>query len=244
MSLESDVANLVTQTNALLDYFKTRKAGIDQAVATAIAAVPNLERTWYVNQQTGDDTAAGTAAAPLKTIDKAVANTPAGGSCLIRLQADYLHSTAIVAAQRVVNIMTDTTGVKRKLTLTYQTDGTSAYLSGIGLPSWGSLGLRDVTLVLPSPAGIVPPPSGSANSVIKTYSSSIVSMLALKLDSCDVQAPADFVGFLMPGSANGVVLEVISTSTPSGFAGRYVTGVAGGAASNTLGNVVTNLASL
>ncbi|MFG0552140.1 hypothetical protein [Pseudomonas sp. yb_9] len=244
MSLESEIAALSSKVTSLIDYFNGKKAGIDASVSAAVAAIPLLERVWYVNQQTGDDNAAGGVNTPLKSIDKAVANTPAGGMCLIRLQTDYEHSTAVVSTQRVVNITTDVSGVKRKLTLKYITDGTNSYLSGIGLPSWGSLGLREITLVLPSPAGVVPTPGGSANCLIKIYSSSVVAMLGLKLDACEVQAPADFIGYLMPGTANGAVLQVTSTSMPSGFGGRYVTGVASGTASNTMSNIVTNLATL
>lgn len=244
MSLESDVANLVTQTNALLTWFQAQKNSIAAAVSAAIAAVPNNERTWYVNQLTGDDSAAGTINAPLKTIDKALANTPACGICTVRLQADYVHSTAIVSNVRVLNIMNDITGVKRKLTLTYQSDGAASSLAGFGLPSFAGLGLREVILVLPSPAGVVPTPTGSANILIKTYSSAVTSILSLKLDSCEVQAAADFAGFLMPFANNAAVLESVATSYPSGFGGRYISGVASGTASNTLSNVVTNLATL
>lgn len=244
MSLESEIAALSSKVTSLIDYFNGKKAGIDASVSAAVAAIPLLDRTWYVNQLTGDDNAAGTANAPLKSIDKAAANTPAGGTCLILLQADYEHATAVVATQRVINITSDVSGIKRKLTLKYITDGTNSYLSGFGLPSWGSLGLREITLVIPSPAGVVPTPAGSANCLIKIYSSRIVAMLGLKLDACEVQAPADFVGYLIPGTANGAVLQITSTSVPSGFGGRYVIGVASGTASNTLGNLVTNLATL
>ncbi|MBA1195483.1 hypothetical protein G7007_21985, partial [Pseudomonas entomophila] len=68
MSLESTVADLVTATNALLATFSGKKNEINAALAAAIAAVPSNTKRYWVNQISGDDTAAGTAEAPLKTI--------------------------------------------------------------------------------------------------------------------------------------------------------------------------------
>ncbi|MCT4497632.1 hypothetical protein N0U25_07495 [Pseudomonas sivasensis] len=244
MSLESEIANLVTKATDLIAYFTGKKAAIDQAVSAAIAAVPALDRTWFVNQLTGDDSGPGTAAAPLKSIDKAISNTPAGGYCNVRLMSDYVHATNPVAT-RVLNISSDVSGTKRKLNLAYQLSAEGAYsLSGFGMTSGGGLGFLDITLVLPTPVGLNPAPVGTANVLIKTYSSSIVSAYALKLVACDVQAPAEFSGALVTANNNAVSLEVMTTTFPSSFGGRYVQGVASGTASNTLSNVLTNLASL
>ncbi|MEG0858974.1 MAG: hypothetical protein RSD81_06525 [Pseudomonas sp.] len=244
MSLETDVANLVTKTTDLIAYFNGKKAGIDAAVAAAVAAVPLMERIWYVNQLSGDDSAAGTLNAPLKTIDKAASNTPAGGVCVVRLQTDYVHSTALVSALRVLNILSDVVGTKRKLSLVYRSDGEFPYLSGFGLPTWGAIGLKDIQLVYPSPAGMNPAPVGSANAMLKIYSANVSSIIALKLDACDVQAPADFSGCMMPANGNAIAFESIATSYPTGWAGRYISGVAAGTDTKTLSNVMTNLATL
>lgn len=244
MSLESEIANLVTKATDLLTYFNGKKAAIDQAVSAAIAAVPALDRTWFVNQLTGDDSAPGTSAAPLKSIDKAINNTPAGGYCNIRLMTDYVHSTN-PAGSRVLNISSDVSGTKRKLILTYQLSPEGAYsLSGFGMTTGGGLGFLDVALVLPTPVGLSPAPAGTANVLIKTYSSGVVSIYALKLVACDVQAPAEFSGALVTANNNAVALEVMTTTFPSSFGGRYVQGIASGTASNTLSNVLTNLVSL
>ncbi|WP_445672429.1 hypothetical protein [Pseudomonas inefficax] len=244
MSLESDVANLVTQTNALLTWFQAQKTSIAAAVAAAIAATPEMSKTFYINQLTGDDTNPGTAALPLKSIAKAVSNTPNGGLLTIYLQADYVHNSAGSFSQRQLNVLSDVSGTKRKLTIGYQTADSATYLSGFTPLGFGQVGLRDITLVLPSPTGLAVQPFTAANSLLRIVGSSVVGMIGLKLDNCEVQAPADFVGALMPSTSSAAVFESINTSYPSGFGGRYIMGVPGGTVSNTLSNVVTNLASL
>ncbi|EOG3619348.1 hypothetical protein ACK9U2_001183 [Pseudomonas putida] len=244
MSLESDVANLVTQTNALLTWFQARKTEIAAAVASAIAAVPEMSKIYYVNQLTGDDSNAGTATSPLKSIAKAVSNTPNAGLLTICLQTDYVHNSAGNFSQRQLNIVSDTGGTKRKLIIGYQQSDSATYLGGFTPLAFGAVGLREITLVLPSPAGMAVQPFTAANSLLRIAGSSVVGMISLKLDACEVQAPGDFVGALIPSAGSAAVFESVNTSYPSGFGGRYIMGVASGTASNTLSNVVTNLATL
>lgn len=245
MSLESEVANLVSNTSKLIDYFNTKKAGIDASVAAAVAAVPNMYRVWYVNQQTGDDAAVGTQAAPLKSIEKAIASTPVGGTCAVRLMSDYVHTSVPLVMSAALNISSDQAGVKRKFSLIYKLEAEGNYsLTGFGLTSGSSLGWLDITLVLPSPVGLNPVPSGGPNAMVKAHASYVVTFCSIKFSSCDVQAPADFVGFLMIALNNACAFEAVGTSFPTNFAGRYIQGVAAGAAANTLPNVLTNLPTL
>lgn len=244
MSLESDIANLVTKTESLIAYFNSKKAGIDAAVAAAIAATPEMSKTFYVNQLTGDDNNTGTAASPLKSISKAISNTPNGGLLTIYLQTDYVHNSAGSFSQRQLNIASDIVGTKRKLSIGYQSADATTYLAGFTPLAFGAVGLRDITLVMPSPAGLAVQPFTAANSLLRIVGASVVSMISLKLDACEVQAPADFVGALIPSASSAAVFESVNTSYPSGFGGRYIMGVASGTASNTLPNVITNLATL
>ncbi|MGE8395629.1 hypothetical protein HFV04_013030 [Pseudomonas sp. BIGb0427] len=245
MSLETDVANLVTKTTDLISYFNGKKAGIDAAVAAAVAAVPNMERTWFVDYLAGDDQGAGNLQTPFKTINKAVASTPVGGACNIRLMSDYTHSGALVVSVDRLNICSDTPGVKRKFNMSYYlgADGNNG-LSGFALASSSSLGFLDLTLTLPSPAGITPAPGGTANVMLKSYSTQITSSQALKFAACDVQMAADFGGWLMLQHVNAVILQAVSTNFSSTFPGRYIFGVAAGTPSKDLSNVLTNLATL
>ena len=245
MSLETDVANLVTKTTDLISYFNGKKAGIDAAVAAAIAAVPNMERTWFVDLLAGDDNGVGSVEKPFRTINKAVASTPAGGVCNVRLMSDYTHSGALTIPLSKLNICSDTPGVKRKFNITYYLagDGNNG-LSGFVLTSGAGLGFLDITLTLPSPSGVTPTPVGTANIMLKSYSVQIVACQSLKFAACDVQMASDFTGYLMLFHNNAVIFQAVSTSFPAAFPGRYIFGVAGGTPSKDLSNVLTNLATL
>lgn len=245
MSLETDVANLVTKTTDLISYFNGKKAGIDAAVAAAVAAVPNMERTWFVDLLAGDDNGVGSVEKPFRTINKAVASTPAGGVCNVRLMSDYTHSGALTIPLSKLNICSDTPGVKRKFNITYYLagDGNNG-LSGFVLTSGAGLGFLDITLTLPSPSGVTPTPVGTANIMLKSYSVQIVACQSLKFAACDVQMASDFTGYLMLFHNNAVIFQAVSTSFPAAFPGRYIFGVAGGTPSKDLSNVLTNLATL
>ncbi|CAI8780265.1 hypothetical protein [Pseudomonas donghuensis] len=245
MSLETDVANLVTKTTDLISYFNGKKAGIDAAVASAVAAVPNMERSWFVDFLAGNDKGVGSAQEPFKTINQAVASTPVGGVCNVRLMSDYTHSGALLVSLNKLNICSDTPGVKRKFNISYYLagDGNNG-LSGFVLASGEGLGFLDITLTLPSPSGVTPPPVGTANIMLKSYSVQIVACQALKFAACDVQMAADFSGYLMLYHNNAVIFQAVTTSFPAAFPGRYIFGVAGGTPSKDLSNVLTNLATL
>jgi len=245
MSLETEVAALTATAKSLIDYFASRKTSIDLAVAAAVAAVPAMERNWYVNQVTGSDDNVGTAAAPFASIDKALSSTPVGGICNVRLQADYIHTKNTVVSVRNPNILSDVTGTKRKFSLTYQLDQLGSYfLTGFLASSSTSIGFLDITQVMPSPAGLNPVPTGTANIMLKSSSTQIAAVQALKYASSEMQMAADFVGCLALQHSNAIVLQVVSTTFPSGFAGRYLYGVAAGALPKDYPNVMTNLASL
>ncbi|MDM9555664.1 hypothetical protein QU926_18755 [Pseudomonas asiatica] len=245
MSLETEISALTATAKSLIDYFTGKKTGIDQAVAAAVAAVPAMERNWYVNQVTGSDDNVGSAAAPFASIDKALNSTPVGGICNIRLQADYIHTKNSVVSVRNLNILSDVTGTKRKFSLTYQLDQLGAYfLTGFLASSSSSIGFLDVTQVMPSPAGLNPAPAGTANVMLKSGSTQIAAVQALKYASSEMQMAADFAGCLALQHSNAIILQVVSTTFPSGFAGRYLYGVPAGALPKDYPNVMTNLASL
>ncbi|MDH0133535.1 hypothetical protein N7381_09780 [Pseudomonas asiatica] len=246
MSLESDVANLTTQVTSLITYFNGKKAGIDAAVAAAIAAVPAGLKNYYINALTGDDTAVGTAAAPLKTLDKALSSTPVGGVCVAFLQTDYVLNVALNIDGRFLHLRSDTSGVKRKVTCNYYltSDGSATYLAGLVMYNGAQIMTTDLTFVLPSPAGFAPVPTGFVNALFKTNSSGGTVICAVKMSSCDVTAPADFVGWMVGSPNCAIIFEVLNVSFPAGFGGRYVQNVASGTSPATLPNLLTNLATL
>lgn len=246
MSLESTIADLVTKTTNLLDYFNNKKAGIDAAVAAAIAAVPANLKVFYVNQLTGVDTNVGSTSAPLKTLDRALYNTPVGGVCRVYLQDDYTMSSNINVDGRFLTIFSDVTGTRRKLIPVYYlaAEGTANYLSGFPIMNGGQIMMQDIVIPIPSSAGLAIAPTGFTCSMFKTTSNGGTPIVAVKMTQCEVTAPADFPGALLGVPNSAVVFEVLAVSFPVGFNGRYLFGVSAGTASNTLPNVLTNLSTL
>lgn len=246
MSLESDVANLVTKTESLISYFNTKKAGIDSAVAAAIAAVPGNYKRFYVHPVTGLDTNEGTAEKPLKTIDKAISNTPYGGTVDIFLQADYPMQTNITVDSRFIHFRSDVSGLKRKVTsVYYQTgDNSATYMAGMVMFNGAQIMASDITFVFPSPAGQNPVPLGFTNSFFKTNSNAGNVLAPVKLSSCEVQAAADWIGWVVGSPNSAIIFEILGVTFPAGFSGRYIYGTTAGANPNTLSNLLTNLTTL
>lgn len=245
MSLESQIADLVSATNSLLTNFNNKKASIDTAVAAAIAAVPLMSKTFYVDQVAGVDTADGGLAAPLKTIQKAMSNTPVGGVCRVLLAGDYVLDINASIDLRCLDVGSSVPGTKRKLTLGHSlsSDG-SMRLNGFTFSNGAGLMLGDITLVLPSPAGITPAPPAFNNSVFKTGSSGSTPLLSVKLSGVDVQSAADSTATLFLLLSSAIIFEAVGSTFPSGFAGRYIGGISAGTAVNTHNNILSNLTSL
>lgn len=93
MSLETSIANLVAIggqnltlpqqiANAAQDKLAEMAAAYQGHLSSLLVAVS-------VDQVNGLDTNAGTAAAPLKTLQKALSLTPRGGMCVVTLLGDY-----------------------------------------------------------------------------------------------------------------------------------------------------------
>ncbi|UVL65717.1 DUF1565 domain-containing protein [Pseudomonas sp. B21-031] len=253
MSLESDVANLVTQTNSLLAYFQTRKAGIDAAVAAAIAASPETSRSWYVDPVNGLDTNKGTQAEPFKTINKAIAVTPPSGVCTAYVMDDYDMPAGIGSLNSVLILVgVAKNGVRPKLKPKYitSTDAnniTTTNMTGFNMYLASNLiSIRDMDIYLPSPAGFTPAPNNArAGSFFRGFSSvNVPTVFNVSLENVAVTMAADWFGNFIGVTSSSVVLATTNVSFPSGFAGRYVSNVAAGALVKDLGHVMSNLASL
>ena len=247
MSLESDVANLSTQVTSLIDYFKAKKAGIDSSVAAAIAAVPETTRNWYVDQVAGLDTNPGTAALPFRTIEKCLASTPNSGVCGVYLLKDYdlASQVDITCSLLVVKGATGVEQLRAKYYTNINNGVSETRLGGFAFQRQGAnIELRELTLTLPSPAGITPLNS-RANSLLRTFGSySVPPVMGVQMNTVVVQKAADFMGYLISASASCVALGCGSVSFPSDFAGRYIDGIAAATDTKTLTRVMTNLATL
>lgn len=245
MSLESQIADLVTEAKGLIATFNGKKNEINAAVAAAIAAIPLNEKSFYINAISGDDKNPGTAEAPLKSLKQALYNTPAGGFVICYLQGDYVLDTQVAVNSRSMSVCSDVAGVKRKLRCNYYTTSEgSTWQGGFVAYNSGMVMLTDIQLNLPSPAGLSPAPSSSKNFVFMSNSSGGTPILPVKLSGCEVLAPSDWVGNLVAASASAIVFEASNTTFPANFGGRYISGIAAGANPASLTNVLTNLGSL
>ncbi len=96
MSLEQSIADLQAQAVLLLDLPQeiadAADAKITSLTDTFNAKQDKMQVMFYVDRAVGLDTNEGTEAALLKTIQKALDLTPHGGTCNVRLLADYLIS--------------------------------------------------------------------------------------------------------------------------------------------------------
>ncbi|MBA1195471.1 hypothetical protein G7007_21925, partial [Pseudomonas entomophila] len=202
---------------------------INAALAAAIAAVPSNTKRYWVNQISGDDTAAGTAEAPLKTIIQALSRTPSGGLVTIHLQADYVMDSRITIENRRMYIETDKEGVKRKIKAGYYktADGVATYMAGFLLRGGEAL-LTYTQVELPSQAGLVPVPAGMRNSFFTADVQGGSVAASVKLSSSEVISAADSSACLIGATQSAVVLQVIDTIFPANFGGRYVFGVSAG----------------
>lgn len=254
MSLESEIAILSSEARGLLNYYNTKKAGIESAVNAAIAAVPETTRDWYVDPVIGLDTNAGTLAAPFKTIERAIAATPSAGLCNIYLLKDYDLSRQVNCTCAVV-VVSGATGVEvlRVKYFTQLSDPANPQspletrLGGFALQRQASnIELRGLTISLPSPTGVAPTVvSNRMNSFLRTYGSfSVPPLMGIQMNAVTVQKAADFVGYLVSAPSSCVALGCGAVSFPSDFAGRYIDGIAAGTDTKTLTRILTNLATL
>ncbi|QHD01041.1 hypothetical protein PspS04_12050 [Pseudomonas sp. S04] len=249
MSLESEVANLVSETRSLLNYFNAKKAGIESAVSAAIAAVPETTRSWFVDQIAGLDTNPGTSAAPFKTIEKAVVSTPNSGVCGVYLLKDYDLLSQIDITCSLLVIRGGSGAEKLRPKYYTQANGgvSESRLGGFAFQRQGAnIELRELTLVLPSPAGVNPAVVGNRpNSFLRTFGSySVPPVMGVQMNALVVQKADDFAGYLISASASCVALGCGSVSFPTDFAGRYIDGIAAGTDTKTISRVLTNLATL
>lgn len=97
MSLETQIASLVTAANNLTTAVNGKIASIDQKVAAATDAVPStvraeVSKTLYVDASAGVDTNSGvSSAAPLKTISAALDKVITGGTAIIKLRRGQVY---------------------------------------------------------------------------------------------------------------------------------------------------------
>lgn len=246
MSLETEIAALTSTGKALIDTFNGKKAGIDAALAAAVAAAPAISRTFYIDQVAGDDTAAGTQAAPLKTLGQAIANTPSGGSLDAVLLSDYTHETTSAVANRRVMIRGENgaTNTRKLILKDFAVAGAGTKRMGsFQITRSASLDFADLTLVLPDNAGLNLPLDGYY-AMMYSGGNTMPGFTAVKFYNCVWSLTGTFAGKICGPSWGTLSLTAINTAFPAALEGSIVHSVPALKDPNTIPWLLTNISRL
>lgn len=251
MSLESQIADLVTATNSLIATFNTKKSGIDSAVAAAIAASPATVRDWWIDQVNGLDTNPGTQAAPFRTLGKAINSTPSSGVCNVALLSDYVLDIqiGINCAMLILKGEGGPRWLRPKYYSTLDANGQVSDNRLGGFVFWrlgANIEIREMNIAFPTAVGVIPAPAnGRLNSLLRTYGTfSVPPMMGVQMNTVTVTKEAGYLGALIGASGSCVALGCGSVSFPSDFGGFYIDGIAAGTDSKSVPRLVTNLVTL
>lgn len=260
MSLENSVTAALTAVNnsiaTLNGVGASFQAGAANLTAQYQAILASAVKYAVVDQAGGNDAAGdGSAAAPYKTLQKALDITPRGGVCQVALRNDYSHVTGDTVIDGRRFILTNEGVAKKNL-----------YFAKTGVPSGGNM-LRKLygfkflnkgsfvgySLVFNVPAAAGAEPNWLVHdnaSVFKSDDSQGDGGFSIMLLGCNVDIPNANFGALV-GSITPVPVQVnwqnnamIGEATT--FLGRLLSGQTNtaGTASTALPWLVTNLANV
>lgn len=208
MSLEQSIADLTQQAGGLLDL----PQAIANAATSQINAIGNayqarlatLTTTAYIDQALGSDTAAGTLAAPYKSIEKALAMTPRGGRCIAVLKGDYVISAASIAVNGIDLLIQSDSSVKRNLYferyLITSTTPNYRAIYGFKLGGGAKLTLSGLTVNFPAVDGSWGTYSAANSHMIGAKDSTDWLPLTVSLISCNLNIPATPFCSILEGS--------------------------------------------
>lgn len=134
MTLETEVSELTTTVQSLVDIYQEKAEDIDQSVQGALAAVPENKKTFYVDQANGSDTANGNTDNPLKSIGEAIERTPVGGLCVVNLLGNY-HTDKVLYV--TCNLFVLGPSVDEKPTISFGTYEGDVYIRAYGFIPMG-----------------------------------------------------------------------------------------------------------
>ena len=234
---------MVTQTEKaqeLLDFFQGARAQIEADLNAAAYRVGDTQRSVYVDQVNGDNANSGLADAPVQTLQAAINMSTYEGVLNIKLMSDYHHETVSYFRNGQVNISSNVTGVKRRLTFgpTVTTSETDVSMPRFSAPTGNTFFLlKDVILVAATTAG---------TSTIGKSMFATTGLTSVALFNCSIELPAGSDQALMrPINGHGMGLIIQSTTFPVEMAGRWIEGVVAGTDPLTLRYLAhTNLATL
>lgn len=243
MSLETEVAALTAVNNKLVDTINAKMAGINAAVAAAVAAAPEMYRNYFVDPVIGSDTdGQGTVASPFKTIAKAIAATPLGGRCDATLLKDFTLAGHVSLNGRKLALRGELNAGRKLILNEFVPDGEALMRMGSFWHSDGStLDISNLTVSFPaSSAGDL-----SAYYCFAFGSGSSAPILnQLRFYNCTLELRGTFRGKIFGPNTALYALQMSSTVMPSGLAGLILNGVAAGTKSETIPHILTNLSTL
>lgn len=236
MALTDDIGALIASAQNLTTSFATRAAAIDAAVAAAVAAVPNMERTYWVSP-VGNNANAGDQAAPLATIAEAVSRTPSGGMVTINLMADHVMATDVFCTNKVVRVQSDTAGVMRSLThVAFIRD-----VAGVNHIGVNGFRMSNSHLSFSGIREIVPSTNAQLNGLpVETRSFAIAlssthqTSVNLAWMNCEIVIPADRVTPLIRHQSFPLNLALTAVIAPTPLAGNLLEGIAANTAVTSL----------
>lgn len=248
MSVETQIADFNAQAavNIGLPQQIAAQATANNAalLATMQGRIAAMSTEFWVDQTLGLDTNAGTAAAPLKTIQKAIDLTPPGGVLKARLARDCLVTADIMVDNRRVNILSaNATRYRLMFDRSFYETGGVQYRRPFKFIIKNSphLNFESITVAVPAADGIYAAMNGS------TYHSSIVGaswfndtgLPRISFAYCDIEIPAAAFGNMCGIGGDGQLLvwqENSCTFTVTAGNGKRIVGI-----TNTAGTAVSGL---
>lgn len=208
------------------------------------ARLAALDGTIYVNQVTGADTAEGTAAGPMQSVQAAIDRAPRGGAVTITLQGAYNFATQVDLKGRNVRLVAD--GSIRH-SLTFERSVSTALtrvLAGIRFGIGSKLAIGGLKIVVPDITGYT---------MNADYGDAVVFGIKypnyqtfVGLVNCDIQIGATPFGALVSDAACNALTVVSCTFTDQPAPGKIVRGQTntGGVAASTIPSLLTNLTTI
>ena len=253
-TLADRIADFETQANQLLDLPQqiadTAAERIDEIGDYWDARVAGMFTRVWVDQGSGDDAAAGTADAPLKSLGEALRRTPPGGVCEVRLAADYHIAQDETVRQTYLRLTSDGS-VRHTVTVerTTATIANTAYrrTTGLWLRERAAVEFSGLTLVVPPLDGnwdnYTPRDVWSGLVFMRDTSSSGNALV--KLRNCDVSVPSSpFCAVIGHGADYPLELHAYSlVATDQPLTGHLLSGATdtNGTDTATLPWLLTNL---
>lgn len=240
------INDLIGGYTDLKAYFEGARDDIEGRVQYALNATPDMDRIYYVNVTTGDDTNTGSIGAPLASIGEAISRTPVMGLVTIYLQSDYVWGYRVNVANKLVEIRSDDIpNTRRNISFSALPQAADVSIGGvtlIGANCW--LHFYGCNIQFPEYTGGLGENSNYCN-IVGTHTAQTKSLQHVGLTDCDIDLPAaNGIGAVVSKVRGSVVLNVQNiTDVNANMTGRYIRG-ASGSTPEQYASIVTNMTSL